>query len=224
MSRGSSWPGDGPQGDVLVVDRRRRDEAADHGRDLGRPDAGRVDDELGLDRAVRRSGRRRTSRRGPSSMPVTRTPGPDPDAERPGGVGHGVGRPVRVEVAVARQVDRTVELVAGEGGHQPAGLLGRDDLDVEPDPAGPAGGPLQLEELVPATMRGAGCRPRSNDAERAGTARCCSGGSAIIVEDGLKTVTRPAAWQVEPASAGPSRRAGRRSSRPGRGGRRRCSR
>ena len=74
--------------------------------------------------------------------------GPDPDAELAGRIGQGVGRAVRVEMAVAGQVDRAVERVRRDGGHQAARLVGRDHADVEADPPRPAGGPLELEELV----------------------------------------------------------------------------
>ena len=139
---------DGLERDVLVVDRRRRDESPNHRGDLRRPHPGGVDDDLrvdgpgvGQDAADLAPGRH--------LEPGHADALPDPDAEGTGGVGHGVGRPVRVQVAVARQMNRPVQLVRGDGRHQPAGLLRPDDLSVQADPARPAGGPLQLAELFP---------------------------------------------------------------------------
>ena len=52
--------------------------------------------------------------------------GPDPDAERAGGVGHGVGRGVRVEVAVAGEMDGAVQRVGRDRRHQATGLVGAE--------------------------------------------------------------------------------------------------
>ena len=98
--------------------------AADHRRDLRRPDPGGVDDELGGDRAgVGQDGRDLAP--GRQLEPGHAHPGPDPDAERPGRVGHGVRRAVRVEVTVAGQVDRPVQRLGRDRGHQPARLVRR---------------------------------------------------------------------------------------------------
>jgi hypothetical protein len=143
---------------VLVVDRGRRDERADHRRDLRRPHPGRVDDELGGDTTrVGQDGRDlATGRQLEAGDP---NPGPDADAERPGRIGDGVRRPMRVQVAVAGEVDRAIQRVRRDGGHQPPGLVGADDLGVQPDPARPARGPLELVQLV-------GARRESEAADR----------------------------------------------------------
>ena len=137
------------QGDVLVVDRRRGDERADHRRDLRRPHPGGVHDELGGDRAgVGQDGRDLAP--GRQLEPGHADARPHPHAERPGRVRDRVRGPVRVEVAVRGQVDRAVQRVGRDRGHQPACLVGADHLDVEPDAARPAGGPFQLEQLLAA--------------------------------------------------------------------------
>ncbi len=138
---------DGPQRDVLVIDRRRRDGLADHRRDLGRPDACRVDHQLRVDRAT--VGDHPAD--GPPGVeldPGHPQPGPDPDPERTGSVGHGMGRAVRVEMAVLGEVDRAVEVVRADRRHPADGLVGRDHLGIQPDPAGAAGGALELAQLI----------------------------------------------------------------------------
>jgi hypothetical protein len=92
--------GNGSHRDVLVIDRHRRDEGADHRRHLWRPDAGSVDDALGLDRpVVGEHGAHFAAR--PELDPAHPRAEPDLDAERARGIGDRVGRDVRVDVAVA---------------------------------------------------------------------------------------------------------------------------
>ena len=105
-----------------------------------------------------------TSRRGRQLEPGHADPGPDADAERPGRVGDRVGRAVRVEVTVAGEVDRPVQRLGRDRRHQPARLVGTDDPGVEADPAGPAGRPLELEQLLPARGQ-AQAADRLEDAE-----------------------------------------------------------
>ena len=91
-----------------------------------------------------------TSRRAESSKPVTRTP-------------------VRIRTPSARAASATAWVapcgsrwpsparwtapysdVGRDRRHEPARLVGADDPGVEPDPARPAGGPFELEELLAA--------------------------------------------------------------------------
>ena len=102
---------------------------------------------------------RRTARRGVELDPGHPRARPDPDAERTGRVGHGMGRAVRVEVAVLGEVDRAVEVVRADRRHAADGLVGRDHLDVQPDPAGAAGGPLELAQLIRARGEPQAARP-----------------------------------------------------------------
>src|SRR6185503_14916764 len=84
--------------------------------------------------------------------------GPDPDAERAGGVGHRVGRSVWVEVTVAGKMDRAVQRFGRDRRHQAARLVRADDARVQPDPARPAGRPLELAEVLRAR-----CQPQAAD-------------------------------------------------------------
>ena len=137
---------DRAQRDVLVVDRRRRNESADHRRDLWRPHAGGVDDDLGVDRAgvgqhaTNLMLRRELEAGDPDTLP-------DPDAERPRGIGQRMRRLVGVEMAVTGEVDGTVQILGSDRREEYAGLVGPDHVDVEADPARPARRPPQLAEL-----------------------------------------------------------------------------
>ena len=73
MRRGSSWPGTGRVGSVLVDERRDRHARAHHRADLAGPHARGVDHELGGDASLvgDDAGDRAVRDR---SMPVTRTP------------------------------------------------------------------------------------------------------------------------------------------------------
>ena len=51
-------------------------------------------------------------------------------------------------MAVLRKVDRAVEVVVADRGHATHGLVGRDHLGVQADPAGAAGGALELAQLI----------------------------------------------------------------------------
>ncbi len=113
---------------------------------------GGVDDELGRDRAgVGQDGRDLAP--GRHLEPRHADPCPDPHAEGPSGVSHGMRRAVRVEVAVTGQVDRAVQRLGRDGRHQPARFLGPDHPRVEPDPARPAGRPFELEQLLAARRK-----------------------------------------------------------------------
>ncbi len=79
------------------------------------------------------------------SHPDTR---PDPDPERPRGVGDRVRGTVRVQVPIAGQVHRPVKRLGGHRRHQPPRLVGPDHTGIQADPARPAGGSLELAELV----------------------------------------------------------------------------
>ena len=138
----------GLQRDVLVVDRRRRDERADHRGDLRRPHAGRVDDELRVDRAGVGQHALDLAPWTPSSNPVTRRPRPDPDAQRPGGIGERMRRRVRVEMAVAGQVDRTVERVGEMAGISRRASSGPMTSASSPMPRARLARPLELTELL----------------------------------------------------------------------------
>ena len=118
---------------------------------------GGVDDELGLDRSGLGLDVRH---RPPLGEPEAghAAAGPDANAERLGGGGHGVGRRVRVEIAVLLHPDPAVERLAGDGGESAPRLGGRDDHGVEPDAASAAGGPLELGQLL-----GARCQPDAAD-------------------------------------------------------------
>ena len=132
--------------DVLVIDRGRGDERPDHRRHLGRPDPGRIDDEFGGDRPLLRQHGRDLAT-GRQLEPRDANAGPDPDPECPRGVGHCMGRAVRVEMTVAGQVDGPVQRPGRDRGHEPARLVGADDPRLEPDPARPARRPFELAEL-----------------------------------------------------------------------------
>ena len=97
-------PGNGLQRNVLMIHRCRGKWHPHHRGDPRRPHPRGVDDDLGIDRA------------GVGDDPSDRPPGvkldrgdpdalPDADAERACRVGDGVGRLVRIEMAVARRSD-----------------------------------------------------------------------------------------------------------------------
>ena len=118
---------------------------------------GGVDDELGVDPAgLGQDGRDLAA--GGQLEPGDADPGPDPDAQRAGGIGHRVGRAVRVEMTVPGEVDRAVQRIGRDRRHQAASLVGADDARVQPDPARPAGRPLELPELLRAR-----CQPQAAD-------------------------------------------------------------
>ena len=135
------------EGDVLVVDRHRRRERADHRRNLGRPDPAGVHDGLGLDRAGRRLDGAHLAARSEADTRHLRARA-DLDAESAGGVGEGVGGGVRVDAAVVAHPDRAVERLRAGLRHQRERLLGADHVDVEADPARPAGAAPQLHQAL----------------------------------------------------------------------------
>ena len=188
-------PGDGSEGDVLVVDGDGGGEAADQRRELGRPHSTGVHDVLGLDRPRRSVHRPDLSVRA-QVEPRHASMRLDPDAEVSGRVRKGVRGDVRVDGAVVSDPDRPVK-VSGRGGRQhPHGFLGRDHLHVEADPARPARPALELLQAV-----GARCDAQApdglEDTELAVELDAVAA-KAIIVGEGLNWVTRPAAWQVDP--------------------------
>ena len=114
----------GAQGDVLVIDRGRRDEGADHLGDAGRPQARGVHDDLGID------GLARVDEHAANLAPRTELePGhprvlANPDAELARGRGERKRGAVRIEEAVAGQVDRAVQGIGRDGRQEPARLIG----------------------------------------------------------------------------------------------------
>ena len=149
-TRHVSWQlgtGHRPQGDVLMVDRRRRDGSPDQGRHLRRPESRSIHDDVRVDRTV--VGEDPTHLAPCRQLePRHADTGADPDAERAGRVSHRVRRGMRIEVPVAGEVDRAVQCLGGDGGHQEVRLPRADHLDLEADPAGAAGGPLELAKLI----------------------------------------------------------------------------
>ena len=124
------------QGDVLVIDRRRRDPHSGHRRDPRRPDAGGVHNHLALDPVG-------PCPDGGDLAPVGKLdprhafPRPDPDTEALGGVRQGVGRRVRVEEAVTGEPDTAEQRLAARRRHPLQRLVGREELHLESDPPGP---------------------------------------------------------------------------------------
>ena len=140
---------DREQRGVLVIDRRRDDEGPSHGGHLRRPDAAGDDDNLRFDPAGRCLHRLHRASRGQldPGHPRVRE---DPHAQRARGVCQREGGGVRIEGAIARQPDRAKERIGADRGHQLGRLLGRDQLDVEPDGAGATHAPLLLQQLFAA--------------------------------------------------------------------------
>ncbi len=130
-------PRHGLQENVLVIDRRGRHGSADHGRDLRGPDAAGVHDDLRLDAAPvgldsgNLAVRAELDARHARACEQRDTGGACGVCER-------VGRGVRVEEAVLRNPDGAVERLGRRGGHDSNGVLGREELDVEPDSFRPA--------------------------------------------------------------------------------------
>ena len=123
------------EGDVLVIDRRRWHPATDHRADTRRPHAGRVDDLLGGDAPVL----------GAHADDLAVVPTVDAGhaavlddlhAEVAGGVGECVGGAVRIQPAVLRHPDATVQRVGRGRGHARERRLRLEQLDVEADTAG----------------------------------------------------------------------------------------
>ena len=144
---GQLVPIHGGESDVLVVDRHRGRERPHHRRHLRRPHPAGVNDQLRLDRpGVGVDGGHLTRRSEPD--PGDAASGLDSHAELPGGVRERVRRDVRVDRAVALDPDRPVERLERGGRQQPDGLVRREDLDVEPDAAGPARAALELLQAL----------------------------------------------------------------------------
>ena len=129
-------PGDGVERDVLVVDGDRRREGPHHRRHLWRPDPARVDDLLGLDAArVRHDAAHLAAL--PELDPGHPRSRADAHAELPPGGCDRVGGDVGIDVPVSRHPDRAVQRLRAGRRHEPDGLLGRDQLRLEPDARGP---------------------------------------------------------------------------------------
>ena len=139
--------GDGLQCDVLMIHRRRRDEPTDHRRDLWSPHPGSIHDELGVDRTRIRQDAADLSPGG-QLEPGHSDALADADAEGSGGVGKGVRRAMRIEVAIVSEVHRPEHRLAGHRGHQRQRLPRPDDVRVETDPACAARRSLQFPELI----------------------------------------------------------------------------
>src|SRR6266542_2081133 len=138
-----AWSGGSEAPGVLVVDRSGNHEGAGHGGDRGSPDATRHDDDLGLDRAVVGAhGMDRTAGRELDTGGATE--GVNPGAQLPGRRGQGMGRGMRVEVAVPGHPHRAVERVLADDRHQASRLTSRYELDVQPDAARPRERALEL--------------------------------------------------------------------------------
>ncbi len=148
---------DGLEGDVLVVDGRRGNEDAGHGGDPRRPDSRGVHDHFGLDPAV-------IGDHGPHLAPGRELDAGDADAgsyrhaERLGGGGQRVRRPVRIEMTIAGHGNRAEQRFGRGRRHQLPRLLRRQQLDLEPDPLRPRHAAAKLQQLV-----GAGCESQAPD-------------------------------------------------------------
>ena len=95
------------------------------------------------------SSTRRISRRGPSeSKPVTRAFWRIRDAELARRIRDGERGRVRVEIAVAGQVDGAVQRLRRDRRHEPARLRRRDHADLQAHAACPARRALELLELL----------------------------------------------------------------------------
>ncbi len=140
-------PGDGRQRDVLVLDRDRDEPGAGHGGHLRRPHAGGVDDDLGLDPPVLGDDGAHLVPRAEldARHALSRA---DLRAQLARGVRQRVGRRMRIEVAVARQVDRAVERFRARVRQQAQRLGGRCQLDVEPDRPRARDAALQLAQRL----------------------------------------------------------------------------
>ena len=90
----------------------------------------------------------RSSWRGPSSKPVTRSPVRISAPELARGAGQRVGRRVRVEMTVPRHVDGAVERLGARLRQQPQRLLGRGELDLDADRPRARDAALQLGERL----------------------------------------------------------------------------
>ena len=130
-----------------MIDGNRRRERPDHRRHLRRPDSARVDDLLRFDPACVRPHSLHLAARSELDTGHARSR-PNADSELAAGVGDGVRRDMRIDVAVTGHPDRAVERFRARRGQQTDGFFGRDELGVEPDAPCPADAPPQLEEAV----------------------------------------------------------------------------
>ena len=117
--------------------------------DLGREHAARVDDDLGLDRALvgLDAGRRGRARR---RSPVTRVFGRDLGAAAPRALGERERELARVDVAVGREVGRAEHAVGRHRREELLRLVGGDQLEREAERLRPAG---LARELLHALLR-----------------------------------------------------------------------
>ncbi len=139
-------PLDCVQRDVLVIDGDGADERAYHLGDARRPHAGRIHDELGLDRPVLGlDGNDSPVAHVDSGHERMRA---DLHAEIARGSGDRIGGDVRIDVAVARHPDSTVQRRGCDLREQRTRLLRADELRVEADRVRAADAAAQLEEAL----------------------------------------------------------------------------
>ncbi len=143
-----------------------------------------------------------TSRRSESSIAVTRAPVRIVPPERARGRRERVRRGVRVEEAVAGHPDAPEERLGARRRHQPQRLVGPDRARRRGRSL--ARGTPRVAALAATrrSRRSAGSRPSRTPRAR-GTARSSSGGTRIIVGEGLNIVTNPAACAVDPLVSSP---------------------
>ena len=178
MSRGQLVARDGLQGDVLVIDRGRRDERADHLGDARRPHARGVHDELRVDGVARP--RRARGDLAAAARARTRS------RACSGGCGRRASRAApasanvaRMRIEVTRHPAGTPRRTASPGeiaGSSRRASSAEITLDVQAHAARPARGPLELLELLrrrgqphaarPPRTRRAGRTARSSSAAR----------------------------------------------------------
>ena len=149
MSRGSSEPGHGLQGDVLVVDGRRGDPHARHRRHPRRPDPPASTTTSHSTRSCSVL----TARIVPTLIELDRSHAlvrPDPCAQRPRRVRQRVSRGVGVEEAVRRHPHAPEERLGARRRHQTQGLVRRQQFHLEADALGPSDPASQILERLAA--------------------------------------------------------------------------
>ena len=136
----------GLDGDVLVIDRRGRQIDSCHGGDARGPHPGRVDHDVGFDRASI----------GDDSLDLTfwrkleagdARVGVDLHTHLTDDARHSGGRVVGGEMSIARQVDRAVQVLVADLRHDLDRFGRRDDFHIHTDRLRPADTALQLLEL-----------------------------------------------------------------------------
>ena len=142
---------------MLVIDRRRGKVQPSHGRHLRAPHAGRVDHYLGADGAFVGDHPRHLALRPKLEAGDTRV-GVNRHAQLARAACEVGGGEVGVEMPIARQVDRTVQALFGEGREVLDCFLGRGHFHLQPDGARLAYVAQQFVEL-----RLAGCHAQAAD-------------------------------------------------------------